>query len=202
MKKELIFTQKPDNITYEELQALLHKAHESNKKEGMYYSTADQSVETLMQKLKDAVTYVAIDGDKAVGTESVQFRKLNYWYHNGDVGMLKLGGVDPEYKGYHIFTKLITACKECAWERGMTICVTDTSEQNVIVRHLLEGLGYVLVDYCVYPGNNFYSIVYAIWKDGCPYSKWTVKWNYFWKRCKIRLQYKPGKINRFTGKKG
>ncbi len=202
MSDGLRIVQKPDSVSYEALQDLLHRAHESNKKAGMYYSTADQSPQTLKEKLKDAVTYVALDGERLVGTESVQFRSLHYWYHNGQVGMLKLGGVDPDYKGGHVFTRLITACKEYAWEQGMDICVTDTSEDNVIVRHLLEKLGYQLVDYCVYPGNNFYTIVYGIWKNGCPYSDFRRKWHFLWKRAKIRFQYKPGKVNRFTGKKG
>lgn len=77
---------KPDYITYEQIQECLDKAHEVNAKKGLNYATQGQSVEKLIEKLKDSVTYVALTPDnEVVATASVLFRKINYWYHNGDI---------------------------------------------------------------------------------------------------------------------
>lgn len=60
-------------------------------KKGLIYATQNQTVNTLIEKLKDSITYVALTPEnKVIATASVQFRKINYWYHNGDIGLLKV----------------------------------------------------------------------------------------------------------------
>lgn len=77
---------KPDFVTYEQIQECLNKAHQVNSIKGLVYATAHQTVEDLKAKLKDAVTYVALNSEnQVVTTASVQFRKISHWYHNGDI---------------------------------------------------------------------------------------------------------------------
>lgn len=44
---------------------------------------------------------------QVVATASVQFRKINHWYLNGDIALLKLVGVLPEYLGRNLALLII-----------------------------------------------------------------------------------------------
>lgn len=202
MAEEIRVMERPPEVSYADIQKLLTRAHQSNTEKGILYVTATQSVEELAQKLEcdDGVCFVAMEGDKLVGTRTVSFRKLNYWYHSGDVAIFKLVGVDPDYRRRHISSMLSARAFEEVRKHGRNVIVTDSAEENIPTKNQLLKQGFVMADYCVYAQNNFYSNVYVNWLDGCPYSKWYLAFRYRLKRFWIRLRYKPGKINRFTGK--
>lgn len=171
---------KPDYITYEQIQECLDKAHEVNAKKGLNYATQGQSVQKLIEKLKDAVTYVALTPDnEVVATASVQFRKINHWYHNGDIGLLKLVGVLPEYSGFKLATLLLLLLRRFEVQaRKVEVMVSDSAEANIAIRNLYLHNGFKIVDCCKYPENNFISVVYAYWFHGCPYSRFK-RWRKF-----------------------
>lgn len=163
---------KPDFISFEDIQKCLSRAHEVNEKKGLIYATQTQTIEKLKEKLENAVTYVAIDEEnKVVATASMQFRKINHWYHNGDIGLLKLVGVLPEYSGKKLalFLLLLLRCFE-APKRDIEVIVSDSAEENIAIRNLYLNNGFKIVDCCKYPTNSFLSVVYALWFHGCPYS--------------------------------
>ena len=90
---------KSDDISYEEIQRLLNLSHIDNEKKGLKYSTQNQSVEKLIEKIGTGDCVVAkIDG-KLVGTATVGYRKINYWYCKEECAIIKLVGVHPDYKG-------------------------------------------------------------------------------------------------------
>lgn len=163
---------KPEFISYEDIQNCLTKAHEINAKKGLFYATQSQTVEKLKEKLKDSVTYVAInEKNQVVATASLQFRKINHWYHNGDIGLLKLVGVLPEYSGKKLALLLLLLLRRFeAQTRGIEVVVSDSAEENIAIRNLYLNNGFKIVDCCKYPTNNFISVVYAFWFHGCPYS--------------------------------
>ncbi len=195
--EEIIIKEKDDSVSFEAIQELLNAAHKSNEEKGLKYATANQSVEKLKSKIGEGdVCFTAMLGDVLVGTVTISFRELNYWYHKGEVCIIKLLGVSPEYKGRHISSRLIEKCIECAEEKGRRVIVADSAEQNVIIRSLLYKYGFLTVDYCKYAANNFYTNVYVKWLDGCPHSNLSCSMHYKLKRMKIRLKYKPD-----TGKK-
>lgn len=162
---------KPDFVTYEQIQDCLNKAHQVNEQKGLVYATAHQSVDTLKEKLKDAVTYVALNTDnQVVATASVQFRQISHWYHTGDIALLKLVGVLPEYSGRNLALLLLLLRGFEAKRRKVEVMVTDSAEENIAIRNLYLGCGFKVVDCCKYAANSFISIVYAYWFHGCPYS--------------------------------
>ena len=126
---------KPDFITYEQIQDCLNKAHQVNERKGLVYATAHQTVDTLKEKLKDAVTYVALNDDnQVVATASVQFRQINHWYHNGDIALLKLVGVLPEYSGRNLALLLLILRGFETKRRKVEVMVTDSAEENIAIR--------------------------------------------------------------------
>ena len=170
---------KPDYITYEQIQECLDKAHEVNVKKGLNYATQGQSVEKLVEKLKNAVTYVALTPEnKVVATASIQFRKINHWYHSGDIGLLKLVGVLPEYSGFKLATLLLLLRRFEVQSREIEVMVSDSAEANMAIRNMYLHNGFKIVDCCKYPENNFISVVYAYWFHGCPYSRFKRWWKY------------------------
>ena len=148
---------KPDYITYEQIQECLDKAHEVNAKKGLNYATQGQSVEKLVEKLKNAVTYVALTPEnKVVATASVQFRKINHWYHNGDIGLLKLIGVLPEYSGFKLATLLLMQMHLEVQSRKVEVMVSDSAEANIAIRKLYLHNGFKIVDCCKYTEKQFH----------------------------------------------
>lgn len=191
--------EKPDFISFEQIQALLARSHSTNATKNLHYATATQTTETLIKKIQGGVCYVALleGSDQLIGTVSVTQIQQNYWYNHGPAALVKLMGVDPDFRGMHISDKLLNACMDWAKAQGIPVMVTDSAEQNTAIRHLFTKHGFHTVDYCLYAANNFYSNVYAYWFEGCPYSAPVRNARYQWKRLKIRFQYKPGKIKRF-----
>jgi len=200
----IVIMERPDTVSYEMLQDLLNRAHSTNEKKGLVYATAKQSAETLKKKAEadNGICYVAFNGSELVGTMTVSFRKLNYWYHNGNVAILKLLGVDPECRGKRVASLLLEKCLEAAKARGETVIVADSAENNDVFRKYILKYGFEIADYGLYAGNNFYTTVYVKWMNGCPYSAFYRRFRYNLKWMYIRFKYKPGKINRFTGKVG
>lgn len=171
---------KPDYVSYSDIQECLSKAHAVNEKKGLIYATQNQTVNTLIEKLKDSITYVALTPEnKVIATASVQFRKINYWYHNGDIGLLKLLGVLPEYSGMKLALLLMLLIQHFEVKsRGIEVLVSDSAEENVPIRNLFLNNGFKIVDCCKYPTNSFISAVYAFWFHGCPFSDEELKIKY------------------------
>lgn len=195
--------EKPDFISYEQIQALLTRSHSTNADRNLLYATANQTTEQLIKKIQGGVCFVALleDSDQLIGTVSVTPIRQNYWYNHGPAALVKLMGVDPDFRGMRISSALLETCMAYAEAQGFPVMVTDSAEQNTAIRHLFTGYGFRIVDYCLYAANNFYSTVYAYWFDGCPYSALHRALRYQTKRFRIRFTYKPGKIKRFDFKK-
>ena len=97
----------------------------------------------------------------------------------------------------HIGSLLLKKWIDIAKEKKIDVAVTDSAEHNTIIRNCCLKRGFSIVDYCTYPGNNFYSVVYALWLKGCPHSKFSRFIHYNLKRFWVKLVYKPSKIKRF-----
>lgn len=186
---------KSDDISYEEIQNLLNLSHRDNEKKGLKYSTQNQSVNKLIEKIGTGDCIVAkIDG-KLVGTVTVDYRKLNYWYCREFCAIIKLLGVHPEYKGNKIGTALVNKCIELAKLKKCNIVVADSAEKNYSLMNLCYKFDFKKVDFCKYKNNNFYSAVYAKWIDNNYPNKVKCFFKYNLKKIYIMFRYK-----RNTGK--
>lgn len=172
-EKTIVVDVKGNDVSFEEIQALLNLAHESNARKGLQYATANQSVETLIKKIGQGVCFVARTSSatksELVGTCSLEERTLDYWYLGANpekVLLLKLVGVHPEFRGVNVGGRLLEKCVEFARTNGYKMIVTDSAEENVAFRKLTERFGFCAVDCCKYAANNFISAVYAKWIDG------------------------------------
>ena len=183
---DIVIKEKDRSISYDSIQNLLNIAHEENKKQGLLYATANQSVDKLIAKIGDGVCFIALDNENdnltLVGTCTLEKRNLNYWYVNSvdePLLLLKLVGVHPGWKKKGVGKKLIDSCIDYAYRNHYKMIVTDSAEENHAFRKLVNNCGFKAVDCVKYAGNNFVSTVYAKWIDClCPWEDSTCKERY------------------------
>lgn len=187
----IVIIKKPQNISCESIQELIHTAHKSNVEKGLVYGTANQSVENLKKTLsKDAVCFVALDGDILAATGTVEFRKRSFLFMNFEIACFGLFGVLPKYKGRNLGNRILAKRIEISATRGCKYMYCSTAEDNMIVRHMYEKRGFRRVDYFKAKANNFYSIRYLKWKHDSKLLDLVVDFVYEIRRYYVRQTFK------------
>lgn len=194
---EIVIVKKPDSVSFEDIHELLYQAHQVNRDNGFTIGTGLMSGEQLQEHLgENSVCFVAMDGDKVVGTTSNRVRHYRHWCAEGDVVERVMTGVLPEYKGRHIYEKLNQAAVQDARERGVRYLEVRAADQNHTILKLNLRNGFKKIDFTT-AGKDHYTVILLKWLDRCPYPDWFIKFRYELKRIYIKLRYKPGKIKRF-----
>lgn len=176
--KQVMIMQRPYWVLLKDIQRILNEAHQTNINEGLVYATYNQSIAKLREKIKHSICLVAyVDGELAA-TETVQFRTINHWYHSGNIGLLKLLAVTPEFRGYKLASSLTKAILHISEKMQVPVLVADSAEENAAVRRLHLNEGFKIVDCCKYPENNFVSTVYAKWLSNMPFTDEDIKAKY------------------------
>lgn len=174
---------KPYYVTWGNIQALLNKAHQTNIDCGLIYATYNQSISRLKEKTKNSTCLVVLDEDDTLAaTATVQFRTINHWYHDGEVGLLKLLAVSPDYRGWKFSSLLTKAILYLSEENEIEVVVSDSAEHNEAVKHLYLSEGFKIVDCCKYANNNFISVCYAKWLILSPFTDEEIAIKYAEKR--------------------
>ncbi len=194
---DIVIMEKPENVSYETIHQVLYAAHESNRQQGIVVHTALMSAEEIREHIgPEGKCFVAMDGDKVVGTVSYAVRQRNKWYHKGPVVDRVLAGVLPEYKGRHISTLLFQKVSEEAAANGYYVIESRTAENNVIVQKINLKDGFRYVNFFATKADH-YSVTMMQWLDGCPSPTWKTDLAFRLRRLITKLRYKPGKIKRF-----
>ena len=151
----IVVMEKPDSITFRDISELLRKAHAQHEKNGIYMRVPHLPPEELEKWVgPEGKCFVAMDGDRLVGTSSFMVRRLNRWYCKGNVAEVTMQGVSPSHQGMHIFSILDKKCEEAVKDSGYTAIYFDTARANTKRILIGEKEGYVLVDY-FWTGNHF-----------------------------------------------
>ena len=194
---EIRVVEKPDWISYEDIHDLLYAAHASNRAKGFNVETAFMSGKELEGHLGETgKCFVALDGDKLVGTTSYRILNRNYWCAKGEVVDRVLIGVLPEYKGRHISTMLFKKIEQEAKKNGYKYIENRAAEDNEIIQIISLKDGFRYIDFHVTKVDH-YTVVMLKWLDECPYSLKETERYFKIKRFKMKLRYKPGRIKRF-----
>ena len=189
--------EKPDWISYDQIHDLLYQAHESNREKGFDVKTAHMTGEELEKHIGETgKCFVALDGDKLVGTTSYRILDRDYWCAKGKVVDRVLAGVSPDYKGKHISSMLFSKIVEIAKLEGYQYIESRTAEENEIVQKINIKDGYRYIDF-LSTKTDHYTVVMLQWLNECPYSKWRTNLHFKWRRMLIKLRYKRGRIKRF-----
>ena len=194
---EIKVMEKPEWISWDNIHELIYAAHKKNIAKGFTMNTALESGEQLKKRLgDDGKCFVALCGDKLVGTTSVSFFTGRAWYNKGLlVAHSMLSAILPKYQGLGILGDLNALRDAYIHEKGAKMLHGDTAEDNKIVRLSAKKGGCYEVSYYA-PKADHYSVNFVKWFDGCPYSKSIIEKKCRWSEKLTKLQYKPGKIER------
>lgn len=192
--------QQPEWISDDEIADVLHDAHQTTLAAGMHYTVLNQNGEDIRNRLgTDGCFFVALlDGKDLVGVSGVSFyEKSNAWYAKGKpYAEVKLEGVKNAYKGMGINGMLHRKIYDYAFTR-VDVLMTHTALQNRLVIRNDLNREWKKVDFNSWRMTNYYSVIMAKWKNGCPYSKLHCTIRYYIKKAYTCFRYKPGRIKRF-----
>lgn len=194
---EIKVMEKPEWISWDDIHELLLAAHKKNIAKGMTMQMAQTPAEELEKTLGDrGKCFIALCGDKLVGSTSVSFFTGRSWYNKGQlVAHSMLSAILPKYQGIGITDDLNKLRDAYIHEMGAKIIHGDTAEDNIIVRMNAKRNGFIEVSYYA-PQSDHYSVNFVKWFEGCPFSQRVIEKKCRWSERLTKLQYKPGKIER------
>lgn len=195
--EDIRIIEKPDSISWDDIHNLLIEAHQRNFKKGIVLGYAKKPGKEIAKTLgKDGRCWVAMDGDKIVGTTSVTFFTGKDWWNKGKkVAHGCFTGILRQYQGIGILDELNKRKYEYSISSGAEMTQGDTAEGNKIMRIILAKGGYKTVAFYS-PKTNHYSVIVVKWFSECPFTD-----KYINRRCQIskkltKWRYKPGKEER------
>lgn len=188
---------KPDWVSWDSIKDCLVKSHETNNKVGFNMHNSTMSAYELEQYLKDAYCFVALQGDKVIGTNSLKVIKLNTWWAKGDVGYECLTAIIPEFRSTGAYFGLRKIRTEYAKKLGIKILQFDTHEENKNVQMIDLKFGFKYVRYIASPKTDYYSVVMVKWLDGCPFSDSYINFRFSLSKLITKIVFKPGRKFRF-----
>lgn len=200
MNTSIRIIEKPDWVSWEDIHKVLWDAHAENRKKGIVMSYPSLAGEEIKKKIGDnGKMFVAIEGDKVVGTLALIKRVEKRWYNSGTCGYLCFGAVLPTYSGKGIYKSLYQLAETTAKQMGLPVLTRDTNEKNARMLKITKQEGYHYVACKAY--KDHYNIVRAKWLGKCPFPTWYIKMRYLISKLKTKSRYKmdpqKGKIKRF-----
>lgn len=186
-----------DEFRWNEIQNVIYKAHEENRRNGVDIRNAHLTSKELQESLgKDGKCFIALDDNKIVGTCSVAFQYKQCWYANGVVAYATLEGVLSEYKGKHIFKQLAKKRLEYIKSIGCNVVYMNVAEKNYIRRIIAEKEGFkkIAIHYNPYNPHNY--IIYCNWIGEKPFTDFEISIRYKISMIKLWLQYFKRKLSK------
>ena len=197
--KEIKVMAKPEWISWDAIHELLLTAHKKNIEKGIVMDITRAEVSELENKLGDkGKCFVALCGDKLVGTTTITFLTGKKWFNkNKLVAYSRWSGILPKYQGLGIMEDLNELRDQHIIACGSDILEASTAENNKIVRINTRRNGFIDVAYSTSSSSGHYSVVMVKWLKGCPYSKFYCKLRFLMSKYYIKMRYKPGGKKRF-----
>lgn len=200
--EEIRIVQKPDWISWDEIQKCIYESQQTNTKKGFDMLFGHSTGQQLQDKIGEGYCYVALNEDnKVVGTISLKVETLNFWWHKGKAGLQCYEGILPQYRGSEVYFDLHDTLEKKEKELDLKVIWATTAEQNAVVIKLQKKLGWKIVQYSSMPKKGPYFSVFMVkWVDECPYSDRYINLMYSISKKIVRLKYKvtsDGKKRRF-----
>ena len=182
MDKRIVIMEKPEWVSWNEIHDVLQKAHAENRAHGINMRKPSLPGSEIEKEIgSKGKMFVAMDGDRVVGTSSIVPKQLNYWCDkpSNQYACKYFASVLPEYAGCGIFKQLDLRREKEAIEMGLEKMLGDTHENNKHLLDIIKKNGYRFVDYKHCGDHN--NVIFVKWLNGCPYSRFRC-WYEFNKR--------------------
>lgn len=195
--------EKPDWISWDEVQQCIHDAQLTNKKKGFDMGFGYKTGEELRKSVGDnGYCFVVLnENNKVIATMSLRVSNVHFWWYKGLAGFHCCEAVLPDYRGTDVFFDMHEAVEHKEKELGLKLLWATTAEQNKIVLKVSAKAGWKQVQYASFSGCDYYSVIIARWFDGCPYSDRKIRFMFHLYKNAVRILYKPGHQKRFALRK-
>lgn len=195
---EIQFMEKPDWVSWEEIKECLIAGHKFNKKKGFNMHNPTLSPKEIADYLRGAYCFIALDGDKVVGTCSMKtFVSKQWWAKGKQVAYTCLDAIIPGYKGTDVYFELNNLRNKYIQNLGIRYIQFETHEKNKLVQKINLKYGARFVRFCAFRGLDYYSVVMVIWLDGCPFSEMYCDFRFKLSKFLTKMVYKRGRKFRF-----
>lgn len=196
--EELRVMEKPDWVSWEDVRKCIYRAQQTNVKKGFDMAFGHLSAEELCEKIGDGYCFVVLnEQNNVIGTVTLKVSNIDYWWYKGEAGYHCYEGIVPEYRGTDVYFDMHAALMAKEKELGIKLLWGDTAEHNSVVLKSVKKKGWKHVQYKAYRSCDYYSVIFAKWMDGCPYSDETIDFMFKLSRRFVRFVYKPRHVNRF-----
>lgn len=166
---EIKVLEKPANVSWDDIHEVLYAAHAENRSNGVVMQLPSLSGDEIRELIgRGGKIFVALDGEKVIGTAAVRFRKLDTWCHKGETAYLCFASVLPEYRGTGVYKLLCETRSAYLDSLGYRVYYADTHVRNRRVQEVLKKQGYKFTGIKRY-GDHFNVLMFK-WVDGSPYS--------------------------------
>ncbi|MDO5456148.1 MAG: hypothetical protein Q4F25_04440 [Eubacteriales bacterium] len=179
---------KPDSISCDLIAEVLREAHRANEAKGMHFATAVSTGEEIAEHVgQDGGFFVVMDGEEVCAVCALKYRTWDKWFCRGELcGDIMLVGVREAYKGLGLSNLMYETLEEIAFRRCALVTM-NTALNNTIMLDSRLHRGWRYVDYFSHKGTDFYSVMLAKWRDGCPYTEEYCRKMYLKRRRNITL---------------
>ena len=190
--------EKPDWVSWDEIHEVLWQAHAENREKGMNMAFPALPGEKIRENLEknQGKMFIALDGsNKVIATAAIKVKRTNLWCGTGDYAYLCFASILPEYRGHGIYKQLYIYIEREGRKMGLDRILFDTHEHNQRMIDVNSRHGFKPVDISVW--KDHYNVVMVKWLNGCPYSEWYCKLQFYIHKYYMKLKFKPGREKRF-----
>ena len=196
--------EKPDLIPWDDVAKCIFRGQATNNSKGFDMTFGHISGVELQKSVNGGHCFVAInEQNEIVGTLSVTFGNIKFWWHKGPAALYCYEAILPEFRNnLNRYFGLHKMAEDCIKHANIKVVWATTAEQNETMLKINKIKKWKFVQYSpTVPGSNYYSIVMAKWLEGCPYKDCIITFMFKLSRFVVRFLYKPGKVFRFSLKK-
>lgn len=192
--------EKPDWVSWETIHEVLVAAHAENRSKGVIMAYSVQPADQIAKICSKGVMFVALDGDKVVGTAAIILQKENRWYYKGVVAYMTFAGVLPEYAGKGIYKQLSVTREQRAMDMDISVVMGATHEKNYRRLEIEKQLGAKFVQ--LRAGQDHYNVIFIRYlKGSCPFPDWYISIMFNASKILYKLRYRidkdKGRVKRF-----
>ena len=193
------FIEKPDYISWDDVQKCQHDAQLTNiKEQGIKMNCMDLSGIQLQQKCKGSKVFIAVDDDKVVGTGSILLGYSKKFGYNIKTAYQQFDSVHPNYRGLGLYHKIQEMRLKYAKENDVDVVFFDTHEKNFRMQKIYKKKGFHHLLLQASPTSTYYSVVMANHLKHPLIFACISQLIYPFSYLLTKIRFKPGRIKRFS----
>lgn len=157
-----------DTDSIEQITTLLHRAYAPLGAAGLNFTAVDQSVARTRERVCRGQCFVAVQGERIVGTVTVdgmfdpnrhRWARATPWFFRRDVAHLHQYAVDPDAQGAGLGARLMSACEGWARTQGHRALALDTAVPASHLRQRYQRIGFREVAQVQWDGKTYRSVI-------------------------------------------